>query len=69
MVTKKKTNTEKVYNALATKKAVKLTTLAKKLYGNTESTSISNARRFVNKIKETTELNIKLVDVGTYKAY
>ena len=66
MSTKTLTKTQKVYNMLNTGKAVKVSTVAKKLYGNTDTTSVSNARRIINSLKD--ELNVELVSTGTYQA-
>lgn len=60
------TKTQKVYNMLSSGKAVKVSTVAKKLYGNTDSTSVSNARRIINSLKD--ELSVELVSTGTYQA-
>ena len=66
MSTKVLTKTQKVYNMLSTGKSVKLSSVAKKLYGNTDFTSQSNARRIINSLKD--QLDIELVSTGTYKA-
>ena len=60
------TKTQKVYNMLSSGKAVKVSTVAKKLYGNADSTSVSNARRIINSLKD--ELSVELVSTGTYQA-
>lgn len=65
MSTKKLTKTQKVVNMLATGKAVKLSTVAKKLYGEDSYTAKDNARRIINGLKNT--YKIKLVSEGTYK--
>lgn len=67
-MTKVLTKTQKVYNALSSGKAVKLSSLAKKLYGNTEESSRNNTRRFINHLKDTSDLKIKLISEGTYQA-
>lgn len=67
-MTKVLTKTQKVYNALSTGKVVKLDTLAKKLYGNTEESSKNNTRRFINHLKDTSDLKIRLVAEGAYQA-
>lgn len=66
-MTKVLTKTQKVSNMLATGKAVKLSTVAKRIYGSDDATSQENARRFINSLKDT--YDIELVGVGTYKAY
>lgn len=66
MSTKTLTKTQKVYNMLKGGKAVKVSTVAKKLYGNDDSTNIGNARRIINSLKD--EFDIELVAEGTYKA-
>ena len=66
MSSKTLTKTQKVYNMLNSGKAVKVSTVAKKLYGSTDSTSVSNARRIINSLKD--ELNVELVGTGTYQA-
>lgn len=66
MATKVLTKTAKVFNMLSSGKAVKVSTVAKKLYGTTDSTSINNARRIINSLKG--ELDVELVAEGTYKA-
>ena len=66
MSTKVLTKTQKVSNMLATGKNVKLSTVAKKLYGKDDSVSKHNARRIINSLKDTYE--IELVAEGTYKA-
>lgn len=66
MSSKVLTKTQKVYNMLSSGKAVKVSTVAKKLYGDTDSTSISNARRIINSLKD--ELSVELVGTGTYQA-
>lgn len=66
MSTKVLTKTQKVYNALATGKNVKLSTLAKKLYGTDDVTARHNARRIINSLKES--FDIELVSEGTYRA-
>lgn len=66
-MTKVLTKTQKVSNMLATGKAVKLSTVAKRIYGSDDATSQENARRFINSLRDT--YNIELVGVGTYKAY
>ena len=68
MSTKVLTKTQKVYNMLATGKAVKLSTAAKKLYGSDDATSQDNARRIITQLKNTSDLDIELVSTGTYKA-
>ena len=68
MSTKVLTKTQKVYNMLSTGKAVKLATVAKKLYGDDNLTSKSNARRIINTLKDNSDLDIELVAEGTYKA-
>ena len=62
------TKTQKVYNMLATGKSVKLTTAAKKLYGSNDATAQDNARRIITRLKHNSDLKIKLVSTGTYKA-
>ena len=64
-MTKALTKTQKVYNMLVTGKNVKLSTVAKRLYGKDDFTSQDNARRIINSLKET--LSVTLVDKGTYK--
>lgn len=66
MSTKVLTKTQKVSNMLATGKAVKLSSVAKKLYGNTDATSQENARRIINSLKDT--YDIELVGIATYQA-
>lgn len=66
-MTKTLTKMQKVSNMLATGKAVKLSTVAKRIYGSDDATSQENARRFINSLKDT--YNIELVGVGTYKAH
>ena len=51
---------------LATGKNVKLSTAAKKLYGSDDATSQENARRIINSLKDT--YDIELVAEGTYRA-
>jgi len=68
MSTKVLTKTQKVYNMLATGKNVKLSTVAKKLYGSDDHTSKDNARRVINYIKSNSDLDVELVSTGTYKA-
>lgn len=68
MSTKVLSKTQKVYNMLSTGKAVKLSTVAKKLYGCDDHTSKDNARRIINTLKDNSDLNIELVATGTYKA-
>lgn len=65
--TNKKTNKEKVLSLLSSGKRVKLTTLSKKLYNNTDSNSLDNARRIINHLKDD-GLKVKLVDTGIYQA-
>lgn len=65
MSTKTLTKTQKVYNMLATGKAVKVSTVAKKLYGATDATSVDNARRIINHLKGA--FDIELVSEGTYQ--
>lgn len=65
MSTKVLTKTQKVSNMLASGKAVKLSTVAKKLYGDDSTTSQDNARRIINSLKDT--YDIELVSKGTYK--
>lgn len=65
-MTKVLTKTQKVSNMLNSGKAVKLTTVAKRLYGNDDAKSQDNARRIINSLKDT--YNIKLVSTGTYRA-
>lgn len=66
MSTKVLTKTQKVSNMLATGKNVKLSTAAKKLYGSDDATSQENARRIINSLKDT--YDIELVAEGTYRA-
>lgn len=66
MSTKVLSKTQKVSNMLATGKAVKLSTVAKRLYGDDSITSQDNARRIINSLKDT--YDIELVSKGTYKA-
>lgn len=66
MSTKVLTKTQKVSNMLATGKNVKLSTVAKKLYGSDDVTSQDNARRIINSLKGT--YDIELVATGTYRA-
>ena len=47
-------------------KNVKVSTVAKKLYGSDDTTSVSNARRIINSLKD--ELSVELVSTGTYRA-
>lgn len=68
MSTKVLTKTQKVYNMLATGKNVKLSTVAKKLYGSDDYTSKDNARRIINEIRYNSDLDVSLVAEGTYKA-
>jgi len=68
MSTKVLTKTQKVYNMLATGKNVKLSTVAKKLYGSDDYTSKDNARRIINEIRYNSDLDVALVAEGTYKA-
>ena len=63
----KKTNTEKVYNLLYSGKKVKLSTVAKRLYNSTDETSLSNARRIINHLKNDCDVRVKLVEKGTYQ--
>lgn len=65
-MTKVLTKTQKVSNMLNSGKAVKLTTVAKRLYGNDDAKSQDNARRIINSLKDT--YNIELVSTGTYRA-
>lgn len=67
-MTKTLTKTQKVYNMLSSGKAVKLSTVAKKLYGSDDATSRDNARRIINDIKYNSDLDVELVSTGTYKA-
>lgn len=64
--TNKKTNKEKVLSLLSSGKRVKLTALSKKLYNNTDSNSLENARRIINHLKDS-GLKVKLVDTGIYQ--
>ena len=48
MSTKVLTKTQKMYNMLASGKAVKLSTAAKRLYGSDDKTSLNNARRIIS---------------------
>lgn len=66
MSSKVLTKTQKVYNMLSSGKAVKLSTVAKKLYGSDDTTSQDNARRIINSLKK--NFKVKLVSTGTYKA-
>ena len=66
MSSKVLTKTQKVANMLATGKPVKLSTAAKRLYGDDSATAQDNARRIINSLKDT--YNVELVAVGTYKA-
>ena len=66
MSTKVLTKTQKVSNMLASGKSVKLSTAAKKLYGSDDATSQENARRIINSLKDT--YDIELVAEGTYRA-
>lgn len=66
-MTKTLTKIQKVSNMLATGKAVKLSTVAKRIYGSDDTTSQENARRLINSLKDT--YWIDLVGVGTYKAH
>lgn len=66
MSTKVLTKTQKVSNMLASGKNVKLATAAKKLYGSDDATSQENARRIINSLKDT--YDIELVAAGTYRA-
>lgn len=66
MSTKVLTKTQKVSNMLASGKNVKLSTAAKKLYGSDDATSQENARRIINSLKDT--YDIELVAEGTYRA-
>ena len=66
MSSKTLTKTQKVYNMLATGKSVRLSTVAKKLYGSDDATSQDNARRIINNLKS--EFDIERVAEGTYKA-
>lgn len=66
MSTKTLTKTQKVYNMLKGGKNVKVSTVAKKLYGSDDITSVSNARRIINSLKD--ELSVELVSTGTYRA-
>ena len=66
MSTKVLTKTQKVYNMLSSGKNVKVSTVAKKLYGSDDSTCVSNARRIINSLKGT--LDVELVSTGTYRA-
>jgi len=66
MSTKVLTKTQKVYNMLATGKNVKLSTVAKKLYGSDDATCQDNARRIINRLKGS--YDIELVATGTYRA-
>lgn len=66
MSTKVLTKTQKVYNMLATGKAVKLSTAAKKLYGTSDATAQDNARRIINSLKD--QFDVELVATGTYQA-
>jgi len=66
MSTKVLTKTQKVSNMLASGKNVKLSTVAKKLYGSDDATSQDNARRIINSLKDT--YDIELVAAGTYRA-
>lgn len=68
MSTKVLSKTQKVYNMLSSGKAVKLSTVAKKLYGADDQVSKSNARRIINTLKDNSDLDIELVATGTYKA-
>lgn len=68
MSTKVLTKTQKVYNMLATGKNVKLSTVAKKLYGSDDYTSKDNARRIINELRYNSDLDVELVAEGTYKA-
>lgn len=68
MSTKVLTKTQKVYNMLSTGKNVKLSTVAKKLYGSDDYTSKDNARRIINELKYNSDLDVVLVSEGTYKA-
>lgn len=65
MSTKVLTKTQKVSNMLATGKNVKLSTVAKKLYGSDDSTCQDNARRIINYLKGS--YDIELVATGTYR--
>lgn len=68
MSTKVLTKTQKVYNMLATGKAVKLSTVAKKLYGSDDSVTRDNARRIITELKNNSDLEVELVATGTYQA-
>ena len=65
MSTKVLTKTQKVYNMLSKGTAVKLSTVAKRIYGEDSYTAKDNARRIINGLKS--KLNVKLVGEGTYK--
>lgn len=65
MSTKVLTKTQKVYNMLKGGKAVKLSTVAKRIYGEDSYTAQDNARRIINGLKS--KMSVKLVGVGTYK--
>lgn len=62
------TKTQKVYNMLSSGKAVKVSTIAKKLYGSDDTDSLSNARRIISTLRSNSDLDIELVATGTYKA-
>lgn len=68
MATKKLTKTQKMYNMLASGKAVKLSTAAKRLYGSDDAVSLKNARRIISALNANGSLDISLVATGTYKA-
>ena len=68
MAKKITTKIDKVYNLLHTGKKIKLSTIAKKLYNSTDYTSLDNARRIINHLKNDHNVKIKLVDTGIYQA-
>lgn len=68
MSTKTLTKTQKMYNMLASGKAVKLSTAAKRLYGSDDKISLKNARRIISALNASGSLDISLVATGTYRA-
>ncbi|MCM1260594.1 MAG: hypothetical protein NC222_06525 [Staphylococcus sp.] len=66
MTTKKLTKKEKVFNLLKSGKNWKASSIAKKVYGDYNTSTASSVRSVIS-ILSRNGYNIELVDTGTYK--
>lgn len=68
MSKKTKTNIEKVYNMFSTGKKYTSSGIAKRLYNEVSYNSLGRVRAIISSLNKNSDLDIKLVSEGTYKA-